>query len=203
MDFVVTAPCLIFLWTDKFLCSLPTGCLAECPQRSGISALAADPSLRLSRPAHLLALMPSAIIVPAAPLMLVVATASPWVATQMAWTPHPCSMVRGLGVGPAVSAMTTVPAPSWRTRPPSASTCSMPSPRGCAWCAGTLRLATTMAWPPARHAKPSSKEQFKVQCGGRGSSHIHSMGGWVPVVEEALVLLWHFKGEKENQQKYT
>lgn len=164
----MTMPCLIFLQTNKFLCSLPAGCLAGCPQRSGTSPPAADLSSRLSPPAHLLALMPSATTAPAAPLMPVVATASPWVATLMAWTHHPCSMVQGWVEGPVASAMTTVPAPLWRTLPPSASICSMPSPRGCAWCVGTLLLDTTMEWLPARHAKPSSKEQSKVQWGGRG-----------------------------------
>lgn len=70
-------------------------------------------------------------------------------------------------MGPAVSVTKTAPAPSWRIRPPSASTCSMQSPSGCAWCAGTLLLGTTTAWLPVRRAKPSSRGLFKVWWEGR------------------------------------
>ena len=52
---------------------------------------------------------------------------------------------------------------SWRTtRRSSASTCSTPFPRGCAWCAATLARGTTTGWPPVRPAKPSSKGRYKV-----------------------------------------
>lgn len=44
----------------------------------------------------------------------------------------------------------------------SASTCWIQCPRGCVWCAGTLRQGTTMEWHPARPARPSSNAQSKV-----------------------------------------
>lgn len=146
------------------LCSLSAGCSAEWPRRSGTSPPAAGPSSRPSPPAHPLASTPSATTARAAPLMLAVATALRWVATPMAWTHRPCSMARGLAVGPAVSVTMTAPVPSWRIRPPSASTCLMRSPSGCAWCAGTLLRGITTAWLPVRRAKPSSRGLFKVQC---------------------------------------
>lgn len=148
----------------EHLCSLFAGCLAEWPRRSGISPPAVGPSSKPSPPAHHLASTPSATTAQVAPLTLAVATALPWVATPTAWIHHPCSMAQGLVVGPAVSDTMTAPVPSWRIHPPSASTCLMPSPSGCAWCAGTLLLGTITVWLPVRHAKPSSRGLFKVQC---------------------------------------
>lgn len=116
----------------EHLCSLFAGCSAEWPRRSGTSPPAVGPSSRPSPPAHHLASTPSATTAQVAPPMLVVATALPWVATPMAWTHRPCSMAQGLVVGPAVSVTMTAPVPSWRIHPPSASTCLMRSPSGCA-----------------------------------------------------------------------
>lgn len=150
--------------TECLLLSLSAGCSAEWPRRSGTSPPAAGPSSRPSPPAHPLASTPSATTARAAPPMLAVATALRWVATPTAWTHRPCSTARGLAVGPAASVMMTAPVPSWRIRPPSASTCLMRSPSGSAWCAGTLLRGTTTAWLPVRHAKPSSRGLFKVRC---------------------------------------